>query len=529
MWEFLESKTFWLILTIVGLTYIYLRHFVFNYWTLHGVPHEQPSLLLGNLTWDFITAKISLGNWLKQSYDKFRNYPFHGLYVFGRPVLMINDPALIRTVLVQEFSRFCDRGWLSNMEKIDPMTANLFLQPEHKWRRLRQKFSPTFTPNKMRQFHPLMAEIGQQMVEACDEELLRSGRSVLEVKDIVGRYTTDIISSVVYGFNCNSLKDPDHAFRRLGERAFEFGRFNQLLGIFLPELPGLVALPFYHREVRDFFAKLFKDMVERRREAPVDRKDFMNLLIELMDRGSVKADDAAAEEESEEQSAKRTTDDQDLLSMSEAAAQAFVFFLAGFETSASTATWALLELAMNQDIQHRLQREIDQVADGPEGFTFEKIESMEYLDMVLSETFRKYSAVAFLNRLCVEEYRIPGTSYTVPRGMRLVISSHGVHHDPDIYPRPHEFDPERWRRENVAAWCSTAQLQFGAGPRNCIGKRFGLLQAKQALVSLLGHFEFRVSDETRLPCAMETETMVQTPKHGVLLRAERRRKRTDDD
>uniref|UniRef100_A0ABD2X9K7 Cytochrome P450 n=1 Tax=Trichogramma kaykai TaxID=54128 RepID=A0ABD2X9K7_9HYME len=150
--------------------------------------------------------------------------------------------------------------------------------------------------------------------------------------------------------------------------------------------------------------------------------------------------------------------------MSEAAAQAFVFFLAGFETSASTATYALLELAMNQEIQRRLQREIDQVADGPEGFTFEKIESMEYLDMVLSETFRKYSAVAFLNRLCVEEYRIPVTSYTpCPRVMRLVTSSHGVHHDPDIYPR--------FAASSIPSYSGARTSRPGAARHSCSSAR----------------------------------------------------------
>lgn len=78
------------------------------------------------------------------------------------------------------------------------------------------------------------------------------------------------------------------------------------------------------------------------------------------------------------------SDDSDRLTLTEAAAQAFMFFLAGFETTSSTGTYCLLELALNPDIQERLQLEIDEVAKKPEGFTFDNVMEMEYLEMVFS-------------------------------------------------------------------------------------------------------------------------------------------------
>lgn len=76
--------------------------------------------------------------------------------------------------------------------------------------------------------------------------------------------------------------------------------------------------------------------------------------------------------------------DKDPLSIADAAAQAFVFFLAGFETSSSTSTYALLELAMNPDVQEKLQREIDKFAEKPDGLTYDSLTEMEYLDMVFN-------------------------------------------------------------------------------------------------------------------------------------------------
>lgn len=100
-------------------------------------------------------------------------------------MIIINDPELIREVLVKEFSRFTDRGWYVD-EKIDPMSNNLFLQPEDRWRRLRNKFSPTFTPGKIKQMYPLIKEISDNMIGALDTELEKS--DVLEIKDLIARY-----------------------------------------------------------------------------------------------------------------------------------------------------------------------------------------------------------------------------------------------------------------------------------------------------------------------------------------------------
>lgn len=90
-----------------------------------------------------------------------------------------------------------------------------------------------------------------------------------------------------------------------------------------------------------------------------------------------------------------TIEDPDRLTLSEAAAQAFIFFLAGFETTSSTATYCLLELALNPDIQEKLYQEVAEVAKRPEGFTFDNVMEMEYLDMVFSGNYIKINHINF--------------------------------------------------------------------------------------------------------------------------------------
>lgn len=116
---------------------------------------------------------------------KYRTHPFHGFYVFYKPVILINDPELIRIILIKEFSRFCDRGWFMD-DEIDPMSNNLFLQNEDKWKRLKAKLAPTFTPNKLRQMYPLIKDVSNEMIDTCNK--IMDNCNEIEIRDMIVRY-----------------------------------------------------------------------------------------------------------------------------------------------------------------------------------------------------------------------------------------------------------------------------------------------------------------------------------------------------
>lgn len=128
---------------------------------------------------------MSTGIFLQDLYMKYKDHRAFGIYEFFKPILVITDLDLIRTVLAKEFKSFRDRGMYSN-ENIDPLSANLFLLPGKKWRNLRVKMTPTFTKEKIKQMFPILKE--------CDEKLSKNleskaqmGESV-EIKDILARY-----------------------------------------------------------------------------------------------------------------------------------------------------------------------------------------------------------------------------------------------------------------------------------------------------------------------------------------------------
>ncbi|KAL6448751.1 hypothetical protein ACFW04_000513 [Cataglyphis niger] len=158
------------------------------------------------------------------------------------------------------------------------------------------------------------------------------------------------------------------------------------------------------------------------------------------------------------------------LTLLEAIAQAFVFFIAGFETSSTTATFCLYELAQQQDLQDKLRKEIDEILKKHGELTYNAVNEMTYLHKVVNEAMRKYPPLPSLNRMCTEEINLPTTNIHIPKGMLITIPLLGLHRDPSIYPDPDRFDPERFNEDKVAARHPYAYLPFGEGPRICIGE-----------------------------------------------------------
>lgn len=95
---------------------------------------------------------------------------------------------------------------------------------------------------------------------------------------------------------------------------------------------------------------------------------------------------------------------------------------------------------------------------------------LPYLDMVVSETLRKYPPVAFLNRLPMENYKVPNSNLVLEKGTPVYIPMLGLHYDPKYFPDPHKFDPERFSKENKQNIPTCVYFPYGEGPHACIGE-----------------------------------------------------------
>ncbi|KAG5347799.1 C6A22 protein, partial [Acromyrmex charruanus] len=202
------------------------------------------------------------------------------------------------------------------------------------------------------------------------------------------------------------------------------------------------------------------------------------------------------------------------------AAQSFVFFAAGFETSSITMSLAMYELAQNQSIQEKVRKEIKEVLDSADGvILYDNIKKMNYLEKICQEVLRKYPPVTFLMRQPTKNYTFEGTKITLRKGQAVIIPNYAIQHDPNIYPDPEVFDPERFSAENVKQRNPMYYLPFGDGPRNCIGKRFAINQIKIGLIKVLINYKIDVCEMTQIPLihAPWTNFLFQIT-HGVYVK-----------
>ncbi|TGZ57218.1 putative cytochrome P450 6a20 [Temnothorax longispinosus] len=309
---------------------------------------------------------------------KYKDHRAFGLYMFFKLLLVIADPDLIRTVLTKNFGSFHDRGLYFN-EKINLLYDNLFFINGKRWRNIRTKMTPAFTSLKIKQIFPIVKECSEGLAKYLDNKAQM--RDSIEIKDIFARYTTDIIMSTAFGIRSNCIEEPNNEYRIQGKNILKIKIIRFILSMSIPKIMDIFSIPLTDRRITSFYTNIFRDNVEYKQVHKIIKHDFKNLLIQIMEKDYVDDD-------------KKTTDVTSTinkLTMAEATAQNFIFFLAGFETSTATATFALYELAHHQDKVHK---EIDETLTKHD-LTYDAMNEMPYL----TKTLRKYPPLPMLNHI----------------------------------------------------------------------------------------------------------------------------------
>ncbi|KYB24705.1 cytochrome P450 6BK2 [Tribolium castaneum] len=435
------------------------------------------------------------------------NWNHGGIYLTLNPAYCAIDLEYVKNIMTKDFQHFVDRGSYYN-EKDDPLSAHLFAIGGQKWRNLRTKLTPTFTSGKMKQMFQTLVDCESNLAKKIDMEYEK--KHPIDIKEVLGCFTTDIIGSCAFGLDCKTFEHENSPFRVYGKKLFKGSTLRNIKRSLLtqnfPDLAqklGVLALP---EDISNFFMKVVKDTVRYREKNGFTRSDFLQLLINLKN-------SKVAEEEGYKH-------DGNTLTLEEIAAQSFVFFIAGFETSSTTMTFALYELAKNQEIQSQVREEIDAVLKKHDGkITYDSIQDMKFMNQVIDETLRKYPPIPFVTRKCVNNYQIPGENIVIEKGTTVIIPILGIHYDKDYYPNPEKFDPERFTEKNKNARHHYAHIPFGEGPRICIGARFGLMQTKVGLISLLRNYKFTVNNMTREPLRMQVDSFVLAAEGEIWLDA----------
>lgn len=364
------------ILSLSTLLYVFIKY-SHGYWAKRGVPFIKPSIFFGSMK-NTILQKLTLGeealNWYNEY--KAKGCRYIGLYFFHQAIFMPIDREIVKNMLGKDFDHFFNRGTYCN-EEDDPLSAHLFALEGMKWKQLRQKLTPTFTSGRLRKMFQTLVDCTEELKDCLDSSVEKS--EAIDIKRVLVQYTTDVIGSCAFGIECNSFKNPDSDFLKTGERIFApptFERMKQFVAFLNPSLAKKLKMRIINQKVDAFFRNLVKETVEYRENNNVTRNDFMQLLIQLKNKGVV--DESETTEESSNTK----------LSINEVAAQAFLFFLAGFETSSTTMTFCLYELAKNPEIQERARQDIVNTLKKHDGkLTYDSVMSMHYMERVIQGNF----------------------------------------------------------------------------------------------------------------------------------------------
>jgi cytochrome P450 len=311
----------------------------------------------------------------------------------------------------------------------------------------RKLMLPAFHGEKMARLSGLMEEVAEREVADWPRE------TPVELHPRMQRLTLEIILRAVFGLEPGPRLDGLR--ERLGEMLAFGDRYVSLLPV-PPESPAARVLerigPFatFLRLQEQTDELLFELIDERRREEPESDDVLAMLLAARHENGSPMTDQELRDE---------------LLTL----------LVAGHETTASSLGFAFEHLPHRPDVLRRLRDEIE--ADDGEA----------YLTATIQETLRRRPVLPnSAPRLVMEPIEVGGWSY--PTGICLVPNAYLVHHDPDVYPDPYAFRPERFLDESPGTY---TWIPFGGGRRRCLGASFAMLEMKLVLRSVLGACELR--------------------------------------
>lgn len=396
---FFESTSLNVVFTLLAILFAVLYYYVkrvYSFWKRLGVVQLRPIFPFGNLAKVFIQRK-SIFDVGEENYYAAASEPFVGTYIFLKPSLQLRDPELIRTVMVKDAAHFMDRGVYVD-EKNDPISAHLFALEGDQWKNLRVKLTPTFTSGKMKAMFSTILASTDTLVKFIEQRINdpTTADDSFEARDMCGCFTTNNIASVAFGIDTNCFGDPENPFRKYGRRIFEAtlkNGFRMFCFILSPTMLKWSGLRFCDRDVEQFFRDMVIEMLELREQKKIVRKDFFQLLVQLRNSGSVELDD--------EWHTVITNDNDKSLTIEQLTAQAMLFFVAGFETSSSTMSFCLYEIAKNADIQRRVHAEIDAVlAKTDDGqFTYESLNELTYLECCIDGSFGPWSGSKYRSKL----------------------------------------------------------------------------------------------------------------------------------
>ena len=421
--------------------------------------------------------------------------------------LLIMEPDLLADVFGRSHAQYYIKPIVTKTLKPLIGTRNLLVSEGDEHERARKMLNPAFHFVKLQSMIPIMV---QQTHKAIDELLSCSSQcQVINLQKELTALTLAIIAAGAFGKDFEATK---------GSKEIVCRAFTEMLNAItyrtmrlIDSIPIISQLPFWYKDVIDrdsqaisnFVDQIIADRQQKRSMSLTTTDDLLDLLLSAVD------------------SEGRSFDDQEIKD------QALTFVLAGHETTGNLMIWVVYVLMTNEKVLQACQEEVDRVLPNGTELTNEHLNQMPVCEAVLQETLRLYPSAPFITRRCAREHHIGSEGerqILVPVGAELTVNTYILHRREEYWPRANEFDYTRWMRDPVTdlkpklahPFC---YLPFAAGPRNCIGQNFALLEARVMLALLVQRCNFELEPGQKIVPDIH---IAMRPKYGLRARVTRR-------
>ncbi len=326
------------------------------------------------------------------------------------------------------------------------------------WLRQRRIMQPAFHRDRIASFASTMVHATEEMLQERWRPRILQGRP-LDTSAEFMRLTLRIVSLTLLG------TDLSESASVVGD-AIDFLQSRTQSRINAPfDIPLHIPTPDNVRIRRSLEAidGVILPLIQSHREAKEPSGDLLSMLL------------AAKDEETGE-----SMNDQQLRD------EVITIFLAGHETTANALMWTFVLLSKHPDVARKLHGELRQVLQG-RAPTLADLPHLAYTKMVLQESMRLFPPAWMIGRRAEEADVLDG--YEIPKHSVVLVSPMLVHHNPRVWTNPEGFDPERFSPERAASIPRFAYFPFGAGPHQCIGNNFALMEAQLILATIAQQVE----------------------------------------
>ena len=523
-----------LLIAILVAGYFYYDN-QFKYFARLGLKNPKPLPVVGNFLSMFSQNRMADERMRLQECGK-----FYGIFQGTRPRFICADPEVLRQISIKDFDKFPNHEASSLLNDIQHRF--IFFMQDDTWRQVRALQTPTFTSGKIKRMYKLLNLCADDLIDCFQEQLASMAMdkdahncetgAIVNLKDIYSLYTMDGIASCGYGLKLErkgsaSIKSAAsrNDFVVMAMKLFEFSLLRLLVSFtFNKKFLSMIGFKTVARAEIEPIANKVRHIIETRRKSNRKHDDYLQILLDAnlddqmelnemdnkenhhagLTHDSLLADQKRMIDELESKQGQRQVVSSKTLSDEDILASAVFLMVVGLETTSTLLTNCSYTLAFHQDIQEKLYEEVKKIAelnDDKTGYVFDydKLTSCQYLDAVISESLRTLTPVLLLDRVAKEDYFIEKYNVTLPKGSKVLLAYHAIMNDPDSWPEPEKFDPERFmpgQREKIVpgSYCP-----FGLGPRHCLGMRFSLTEAKLGLAKVIMKYKFEPAPGTFYP------------------------------